>query len=344
MIILSLLVFSITALSILILRPISILFDLVDKPSDRKSHIGDIPLVGGLAIFIAVNLGFLLLNSSFNSELYYSLLFSSSILIILGVLDDLHDISFAIRLLLQITAASIIAFLGGVELFSLGEILSNKELYLGKFSLFVTIVAIVAVINSMNFSDGIDGLAASMSLVTLSSIGFFAYLSGNAHELSFVALVIVSIFGFLIFNIGPVSKKGLKIFLGDSGSMFLGFIIAFLLIYLTQGEFKIFSPVTALWIYSIPLMDSFSILIRRISKGQSPFLPDRKHLHHLFLALGRSDRETLIIIILLSIMMAITGILMEVNGVEESYMFVFFIIVSLLYSFLTIFKWKSLED
>ena len=127
--------------------------------------------------------------------------------------------------------------------------------------------------------------------------------------------------------------------MGDSGSTFLGLGIAWSLITFSQESQSIFSPITALWIYSIPLMDTISVVIRRISDGKSPFSPDRKHLHHFFIHIGKSDRQTLIIIVLISALMALIGILMDVFGIPERFMFLLFVSIAFIYFFLLRYLW-----
>ena len=118
--------------------------------------------------------------------------------------------------------------------------------------------------------------------------------------------------------------------MGDAGRTFLGLGIAWALISFSQGDDSIFSPVTALWIYAVPLIDTIFVMIRRVSHGKSPFTPDRKHLHHFFIRSGRTDRETLIIIVTFSAMMAFIGIVMELNEIPERFMFMLFVFISFL--------------
>ena len=131
--------------------------------------------------------------------------------------------------------------------------------------------------------------------------------------------------------------------MGDSGSSFLGLGIAWTLISFSQGNQSIFSPVTALWIYSIPLMDTISIVIRRISNGKSPFSPDRQHLHHFFTHIGKSDRQTLTIIILLSALIALIGILMDIFGIPDRFMFLLFMSLAFIYFFALRYLWNVHE-
>jgi UDP-GlcNAc:undecaprenyl-phosphate GlcNAc-1-phosphate transferase len=131
--------------------------------------------------------------------------------------------------------------------------------------------------------------------------------------------------------------------MGDAGSMFLGFGIAWLLVDLSQGEQRAFAPVTALWIFAVPLIDTVAIMLRRIFKGQSPFKPDREHLHHFFMRVGYSDRKALLLITVTSTLMAVIGIWSELNGVSEWKMFVLFVTIFLLYLFGIMHAWHVIK-
>ena len=332
-----------TTTSIIVLRPISYRLGLVDLPSDRKHHQGSVPLVGGLAMFIGITLGLLsshIINIEENLMIF---ILGSFILILTGIKDDFHGVSSNKRFIFQILVALIIVKVGGVWLEDLGSLISVERLHLGIFSTVITVFAIVGVVNSLNFSDGIDGLSASLSLVTFISIAFFAFgIEGN-YAFEFVLLFIVAIAAFLIFNLGLFVGSNFKIFLGDAGSTFIGLGIAWALISFSQGDDLIFSPVTALWIYAVPLIDTIFVMIRRISHGKSPFTPDRKHLHHFFIDSGRTDREALLIILTFSVMMAFIGIVMELNEIPERLMFLVFVMISSIYYFVLRHSWKVMK-
>jgi len=338
-----LIIFIITITSILFLRSLAFRFGLLDAPNDRKTHYGSVPLVGGIAMFIGIVCGLLISNILILDENYKFLILSSFILIIVGVVDDYHNISHKIRFFFQIISALIIILFGEVLLKDLGSLFTNDNIYLGPFALVFSIFAILGVLNSLNFSDGIDGLSASLSIVTFLSVAFLAYQANNGLALNFVLCFFVSISAFLIFNIGLGKKSKFKIFMGDAGSTFLGLGIAWTLISFSQGDQLIFSPVTALWIYSIPLMDTISIVIRRISNGKSPFSPDRQHLHHFFTHIGKSDRQTLTIIILLSALIALIGILMDIFGIPDRFMFLLFMSLAFIYFFALRYLWNVHE-
>ena len=338
-----LIIFIITITSILFLRSLAFRFGLLDAPNDRKTHYGSVPLVGGIAMFIGIVCGLLISNILILDENYKFLILSSFILIIVGVVDDYHNISHKIRFFFQIISALIIILFGEVLLKDLGSLFTNDNIYLGPFALVFSIFAILGVLNSLNFSDGIDGMSASLSIVTFLSVAFFAYQAKNGLALNFVLCFIVSILAFLIFNIGLGKKSKFKIFMGDAGSTFLGLGIAWTLISFSQGDQLIFSPVTALWIYSIPLVDTSSIMIRRISNRKSPFSPDREHLHHFFILYGWTDRQALSVIIIMSIAMASMGIGMEVNDFPERLMFLLFMVISFIYYFALRRAWKLIN-
>ena len=332
-----------TVVSIIVFRPLAGRFGLVDLPSERKHHQGSIPLIGGLAMFIGITLGLFSSNIIDLDENIIFFFVASFVLILIGVVDDFRGISSNKRFIFQIVVALIIVKLGGVLLEDLGSLISVEKLHLEIFSVAFTVFAVVGVMNSLNFSDGIDGMSASLSLVTFISIAFFAYGVGEKYTLQFVLLFTVVITAFLIFNLGLFVGNSFKIFMGDAGSTFLGLGIAWALISFSQGDNLIFSPVTALWIFAVPLIDTIFVMIRRVSHGRSPFTPDREHLHHFFLRSGRTDRETLLIVVTFSAMMAVIGIVMELNEIPERLMFLLFVMISLIYYFVLRRAWKLMK-
>jgi len=334
-------VFSLTILFIVVFRPIAFHFDFLDKPSNRKAHQGSVPLVGGIAMFFSTSFGLLFSGVIFLKEDLIFLVLSSLILVLVGVIDDYRNISHKVRFIFQITAALIIIYFGNAVLRDLGALISVENVQLELFAIFFSLFAIIGVINALNFSDGVDGMSSSLSLVTFFSIAFFAFKAKDFVVLKIVFCFISSILAFLIFNLGASKGSKFKIFMGDSGSTFLGLGIAWSLISFTQESQSIFSPITALWIYSIPLIDTISVVIRRISNGKSPFSPDRQHLHHFFIHTGKSDRQTLTIIILMSALMALTGVLMDVFGVPERFMFLLFLSLAFIYFFVMRHLWES---
>jgi len=323
-----------------LITPFAINIGLVDRPNHRKKHLGHIPLVGGISIFIAVVIGFLTAQIDLNQQ--KNLLLAMLIVVGVGVLDDHNDLSTRSRVLFHIIAALVVVSIDGIALNSLGWIFGFSEFKLHTWSVFFTVFAVVGVMNAINMSDGIDGLSGLLSFIVLSFISYFSYIEGYADYLIISLLICCALVPFLLFNLG-IFGKSRKVFMGDAGTTLLGLLIAVLLIALSQGDSIAFRPVTALWLLAIPLIDTFTIMSRRIIKGKSPFKADREHLHHFFVRSGISDRKALLIIVLLSSSIAFLGFWMEVNNVAEWKMFALFVLLFLLYLFITIHAWKVMK-
>jgi UDP-GlcNAc:undecaprenyl-phosphate GlcNAc-1-phosphate transferase len=302
-----------------LLYPFAVKIKLVDKPSDRKTHTGEIPLIGGLAMFTGFVIALLISVPDLNQA--RGILIASTILIVVGVLDDHHEISVRLRFVLQILAVLIMTSFSIVVVNDLGNLVGQGVLQLAGWAIPFTVVAAVGSMNAMNMIDGVDGLAGSTSLTCFLSVLFLYTLNGDSalKPLLFAAVLIP----FILNNL----RSGGKVFMGDSGSMFLGFGIAWVLLEASQGEKAVMAPVTALWIFAVPLIDMWAIMFRRVLKGQSPFLPDREHLHHIFLRAGYSNRATLNTMSLIAVLFACIGIVGEVYQVPEWVMFTGFMMI-----------------
>ncbi|WP_105167348.1 UDP-N-acetylglucosamine--undecaprenyl-phosphate N-acetylglucosaminephosphotransferase [Pseudoalteromonas sp. T1lg23B] len=331
--------FAMTLATIGLVRPVAIRFNLVDKPNERKKHEGNIPLIGGIAVFSSV-----LITASlffpFSKELA-SYLFASGLMVILGVMDDKHDLSVRFRVFFQVVVASLMIFSVDSYIQDLGNILFFGNINLAWFGVIFTYVAVIGMINAFNMVDGIDGLLGSMAIITLTAISILLFNSGQTSLISI--LLVVSLVPYLIFNLGVFGTQFKKIFMGDAGSMFIGFTVVWLLVTNTQGEISAFRPVTALWIVAVPLMDMAAIIIRRVRKGKSPFSPDRDHLHHIFLRAGFTSRHALFVISLIGVVFAAVGILGELLAVSESIMFFTFLGIFFLYNYAILHAWRLLK-
>ena len=328
------------AVAIKLLTPFAININLVDKPNQRKRHIGNVPLVGGISIFIAVLIGLLTTQIDINQQ--KNLLLAMIIVVSVGVIDDHQDLSAKSRVFMHIVAVLAVVVLDNVILNSLGWVFGLNEFKLHAWAVFFTVFAVIGVMNAINMSDGIDGLSGSLSFVALLFIAYFSYIGGNTSYLMIALLICSTLVPFLLFNLG-VFGKSRKVFMGDAGTTLLGLVIAILLIALSQGSSAAFRPVTALWLLAVPLIDTFAIMLRRIIKGQSSFKPDREHLHHLFIRAGIGDRTALMIIVALSFIMAFLGSWMQISNVAEWKMFLLFILGVFLYSFGIMHAWKVMK-
>jgi UDP-GlcNAc:undecaprenyl-phosphate GlcNAc-1-phosphate transferase len=332
--------------AILIFKPIADKVGLLDIPNERKCHDGAIPLIGGIAIFCSVLLASsLFIKSSQTLNLY---LISSSLILFLGVLDDKYDLSVRVRLVAQVIVASILIFGAGFYLTTLGDIFYFFEFKLGYVGILVTVIAVIGSINAFNMVDGIDGLAGMLSLVTFTSLSLLFYRADNDWFL-LPLLFDAAIIAYLFFNLRWPFPYFQKIFMGDAGSMLIGLTVVWLLVLGTQPynvhqgavlNSVSFSPVTALFLIAIPLMDMAAIMYRRKKKGFSPFKPDRDHLHHIFERAGYNRKQTLVRITLMSLLLALCGIAGEFYQVPESIMFSVFIVLFLSYNWALTHVWQ----
>jgi UDP-GlcNAc:undecaprenyl-phosphate/decaprenyl-phosphate GlcNAc-1-phosphate transferase len=319
-----------TFIAINLLRPFAISINLVDKPSKRKLHAGSVPLIGGIAMFFAIVISILVFPRDHQLDHF---LLASLILVVIGVLDDHKDISISLRFFFQALVAVIIVSVGDIYITSFGSLFGNGEIFLNKWSYFISVIAIISAINAVNMADGIHGLAGGNSLITFLAILFISV--GNlSYQSLWITLLFCSVLPvFLMHNLCLGMSESKRIFMGDAGSMFIGMGIVWLLIDLSQGELKIFDPVIALWLFAIPLFDMVSVFLRRIASGISPFKADLFHMHHLLLHLGMKQNNVLLLILAFSLLMSIIGILGMHYEVVEWVMFSGFLIIFVIYMF-----------
>ena len=284
---------------VIALRPLAIRLKLVDAPDTRKQHDGEVPLIGGPVIWLIVAAAGFVGPNNYPLSLYVAGL----ALVTLGMLDDRRPISPWFRLFCHLAIAVLLVVSYDAKLHDIGlfpELFDTPDLAWlhGALAIFAIIVAI----NAFNFIDGIDGLSASMALLAVTHINISFNMLGIQQfpGILFHSVVFIgALSGFLLFNLQVFN--GRRIFLGDSGSMFIGMMIATALIVSSQTEVPNGQNVPAslcLWIIAIPLTDMTTIIIRRILSGRSPMAPDRTHLHHILMAAGFSARRTLLVMIL----------------------------------------------
>ncbi|GAB3520263.1 UDP-N-acetylglucosamine--undecaprenyl-phosphate N-acetylglucosaminephosphotransferase [Photobacterium alginatilyticum] len=324
------LIFIFSFASLFVLRKVAKKIQLVDVPSGRKQHLGSIPLIGGLAIFGTVTLAlFMTPDLARDTNLY---LFCASVLVFTGAIDDKYDISFKARLVIQVMMSIIMIKFGSLYLASLGNLLGFGNLTLNTpLSYLVTTLAVLGAINAFNMVDGIDGLLGGLATVTFSSLGYLFWLDHQLDLYHFCLVIVIATIPYVMLNLGFPLGQRFKVFMGDAGSVFIGFTVIWLLVNGTQGESTPLRPVTALWLIALPLMDMTTIMIRRIRKGQSPFKPDREHLHHICQRIGLSQRMTLLAICGLASLFAYIGVLGEQAKVSESIMFSAFLTLFVTY-------------
>ncbi|GAA5038668.1 undecaprenyl-phosphate alpha-N-acetylglucosaminyl 1-phosphate transferase [Marivirga lumbricoides] len=292
-----------------ILRKMAIAVQLVDKPNQRKVHQNAVPLVGGIVIFIATVTVSFIANSNWSDLNFLKMLMLGAlVLLVVGVIDDKMNIRASFKLLIQLLLAHYV-FVNGVGITSFYGILGIYELPIFlQYSL--TLIVITGCINAFNLMDGIDGLAAGLAIVALGLFAYLAFKLGNSFLLLMYLSLIGSLVGFLRFNL---SKKQ-KVFMGDAGSLFIGFILVVSGIFMIQMAEQTTQqlPLTlsiVIGVLALPVIDSLRVYRRRIKTGYSPFKADKSHLHHLVLLLGIPHKYSSLLIVGVSLVIIVLNIL-----------------------------------
>ena len=268
----------------------------MDIPNERKVHKVPIPRLGGLGIYMGFILGYVLFGTM--SLKMNAILIGSFIIIITGIIDDINPIPAKIKFLFQIVAASVVTFYGKILLSDLSAF--GFYIEFGIFSYPITILFIVSIINCINLIDGLDGLAAGLSSIYFITIGIVIVGWMHTFELDAVITFVMlgSTLGFLCHNFNPA-----KIFMGDSGSMFLGYMIAVIAL-LGFKNVTLTTLLVPICLLAIPIMDTLFAIIRRVINKKPIGEPDKKHLHHQLLNLNISHRNTVLIIYFVDILFA----------------------------------------
>ncbi|MGI2800776.1 UDP-N-acetylglucosamine--undecaprenyl-phosphate N-acetylglucosaminephosphotransferase, partial [Photobacterium damselae] len=240
---------------------------------------------------------------------------------------------FKIRLAIQAGISLAMILIGQHSLHNFGYLMGSETIALGEIAgSIITIIAVIGAINAFNMVDGIDGLLGGLASVTFTALGTVFYISGNSYLATVCLLIVTALIPYIMLNLGFPLGRRFKVFMGDAGSMFIGFSVVWMLIRGTQEpEVIAFKPVTALWLIAIPLMDMATIMVRRIRKGHSPFKPDREHLHHICQRIGLSPLMTLFVICFMASICAVVGLWADMSGVEESTMFIAFLCLFAVY-------------
>ncbi|GGX60369.1 undecaprenyl-phosphate alpha-N-acetylglucosaminyl 1-phosphate transferase [Saccharospirillum salsuginis] len=259
------------------------------------------------------------------------LLAACALLTMTGSIDDRYDLHYQLRLGVQALSACLMIWGANTSLLSFGDIFGFGDIKLGFLSIPITIVAVIGMINAFNMIDGIDGLSGGLSLITVTALYFLIgdRIADGASNI--LLLMIGALTAYLIMNLHIFPKWTPKIFMGDAGSMVLGFTITAFLIRYSQGIKEIMMPVTGLWLVAVPLMDIFVTCIRRIRHGRSPFHPDRTHVHHIFMKAGLSRRNTLLVILAFHSIAVTIGVVLETTIHSDYISFIFFAVLFFAY-------------
>jgi len=300
---------------------------LLDQPSKRKVHMRPRPLVGGVGMVIAATFTSLAFVPITGLRGYF---LGLSVLLFVGFLDDFKEVGHKQKFVAQILAAVLLVYFSDVCLQCFGNLLRFGQIWIPGgdiVEMVVTIFCIVGVINSVNLIDGLDGLAGGISFNAFMFFAVHASLNGNVSLMMLNFALAGAVLGFLRYNWYPS-----VMFMGDAGSLCLGFSLGYMALALTQGEGAGMAPVSALLILAVPITDTLVIMSKRALKGSSPFLPDKKHLHHIFMRYGMGRLGTVKVILGMSFVLGALSLLSPLYKVPDYVLFAVFGVYFLVYT------------
>jgi len=291
--------FAATTLALWLLTPLAPKLRLVDHPRGRKNHPIPTPVTGGLAMIAGVLVA--AVGSPVMGDGFWGFAAAAAVLIGIGVLDDIYDVRWYWRILSQVVAALIMVYASGVRVAQLGPALGLDSMALGALSVPFTVFATVGLINAINMVDGVDGLAGALVWCALLMLGAAALYAGNDLIAERMMMLMGAVAAFLMFNMRAPWRPRARLFMGNSGSAFLGLVVAWFSFRLTQNAGHPVNPVLALWLLPVPVMDTLVVMARRIRMRKSPFHPDRNHIHHLMIDAGVSVGRTVLLLCLFTL-------------------------------------------
>lgn len=282
----------------------------VDKPNARKVHTKIMPRMGGLGIYLAYII-VVLATQKMNMQLA-GLLLGSTILVVLGIFDDMKDLNAKFKLLIQVLAAVIVmAF--GVRIEFMTNVFGGGAIYLDILSLPITLLWIVGITNAINLIDGLDGLAGGIATIAALSMAVVGWIYGQYLMASMAIILAGATMGFLRYNFHPA-----KVFMGDTGSLFLGFNLSVLAIMGVAKSVTFISLAAPVLVLGVPIFDTFFAILRRKMNHKPIFAADKDHLHHRLLGMGFSHRKTVLIIYAISFFLALSAILITYLSTAEA--------------------------
>jgi UDP-GlcNAc:undecaprenyl-phosphate GlcNAc-1-phosphate transferase len=322
-----------------LLIPFAMKIGWVDHPGERKVHESKTPTIGGAGVFVAIITAFFVARTTgavpdFAAVTFFlALLMGGTVLFLTGLLDDLIELNVLLRLFLQIMVCLAIIHFTGVQLHDFGQLFSNNVFVLGWPAVAITIFAALGVINSFNLIDGMDGLSGAMFLIAAGGMAGFATSAGQSSMLWFLLIAMAAVLGFLLLNARLPWNARARVFLGDSGSLLLGLVLAWSLIKLGSGTDRAFMPMTAVWLLAVPLLDTTTLIWRRWGEGRSAFSADQNHLHHAFLRAGFSAGAAWAAMTVLGLALAGIGVAFEFSALPDYFSFYAFMLIAFIYYF-----------
>ncbi len=323
--------------TVLALRPVATRLRLLDWPGGRKIHARPTPVIGGLAIALALSLSLPLLDLSASPIIFACL----AVMLVCGLIDDLRGLRSGVKFIAQVAVALLLVVVAGVQLIDLGAWPSGATIALGAFGIPLSIIAVVGFVNAFNMIDGVDGLAGGVATVMLAGLALAAALAGEYAYTQIALVIAAATLGFLVFNLRTPWRASASVFLGDAGSLFLGLAIAWLAIAIATLDNRVVPPVALAWVLVLPVLDTVSLMTRRLIRGQNPFHADRNHLHHILGRAGFSAGQSAFLLIGLSAILAAIGIGGTLIGVPDVLLGLMLIVVVAAHYVFVRYAWRS---
>jgi len=249
------------------------------------------------------------------------------VLLLTGLLDDYLSLSSLLRLIVQTVTTGLMIVITGTQIGSVCNLLGSGPILVGAGAgVALTVLCTVGVINSVNMIDGLDGLAASVLAISFFALAILAAVGGHKDIVIELLIINGALLGFFLFN-ARIFVNRAKVFMGDSGSMLLGFLLCWYTLTLSQGAEASISPISAGWIFGLPLADTASVIIRRLINGNSPFQAGRDHFHHLLQDTGLKVNTSLLIMTTIHLLFVTVGVLASLFPMIENYLFWIFIVI-----------------
>jgi len=300
-----------------LVKVLSVKVGAVDVPKDaRRMHDHPIPRMGGLAIFFGFVAAILLMVQLDTAK--KGMLLGAVIIVVLGIFDDIYALPAKPKFLIQIAAALIAVIAGNrIEVLSNPNIFSDNPVWkLGALSIPITVIWIVAITNAVNLIDGLDGLACGVSTISAATMLVIALRFCEVDVAVMMAALAGACIGFLPYNFNPA-----KIFMGDTGATFLGFVMATVSVNGMFKQYTIISFVVPFLVLGLPIFDVCFAVVRRLSHGQNPMKPDRGHVHHRLIDMGFSQKQAVGVLYVISAILGLSAVVLTAGGAEKAMIF-----------------------
>jgi len=338
-----------SAVATKVLRRAAIRLGLIDQPGGRKQHARPTPVVGGVAIVIALAavlpLGLGEIRStdtaSADAGAAGSVLAAFLVLLAVGLVDDRRGVGSRLKFLVQAAAAGLLVIGAGMSIEQLGHWPGGAAIQTGALAIPLTLVAIVGFVNAFNMIDGVDGLAGSTATIMLVAIAYVGWSAGAPLEAWVAVVAAGACAGFLLHNLRTPWRHRAAAFLGDAGSLVLGLVIVATAIALSQRPAAPISPMAIAWILALPVIDTLNLMIRRLLRGQSPFHADRNHLHHILGRAGFTPGQIAMIIAGVTLVMAVIGVAGSRIGVPDLLLGIALVLVAAAHYVFVRYAWRT---